>query len=416
MNILYVSFFYPPYQCIGAVRSGKLSKWLLRRGADVRVISAAPQPLPDSLPLEVPKERVYYSSWRDWDAFARRIIACHDARSSADSATDAGPSKVEAWYRALWHWPDGQMGWRHKALQEGVRWLGNWRPDVIYASAWPITSLLVGRAFAKAFGVPWFAEFRDLWVGNHYLDFLPHWRKRIDAMWEKHVLSDVAGVVTVSEPLAKRLRRYRKPVIVLPNGWDPEDMSARETNPPESRNELRIVYTGLLYGGRQDVTPLLKAMREMPEVRADFYGRQFDCVQRMCARFHLLDRVRFYASVPRSEALRMQRQADVLLLALWNDSREKGVYTGKLFEYLAAGRPILAIGPKDNVAADLIRRLRAGIVVSNVEEVQHALESWLSQKHRGATLSGAAMEDILPWSHPELAKRLLGFFKEIIEG
>ncbi|MCS6841315.1 MAG: hypothetical protein NZ701_11090, partial [Roseiflexus sp.] len=84
------------------------------------------------------------------------------------------------------------------------------------------------------------------------------------------------------------------------------------------------------------------------------------------------------------EALAQQRAADVLLLLLWNDPRERGVYTGKLFEYLGARRPILGIGPAGNVAADLIRERRAGLVSADPAEVAGQLVRWLDAKERGS--------------------------------
>ena len=413
MKILWLSFFYPPYQCIGAVRAGKLTKWLLRAGADVRVVSAAPQPLPATLPCEIPEAHVLRTRWRDLDAWARRLVGGGSGGGNADGMR---VSRLEAWYRALWHWPDGQRGWVRPAFQETLAWLGDWRPDVIYASAWPVSAFLLARRLARALGCPWVAEYRDLWSGNHYLDILPAWRRRLDAHWETRLLRSASGIVTVSEPLAARLRAmHGLPVAVIPNGWDPDDLpvGAGEERGRASEGRFRIVYTGLLYGEQRDVSPLLAAMRALPEVQVELYGRQFAYAEAQARRFGVADRVHFHPPVPREEALALQRGADALLLALWNDPREKGVYTGKLFEYLAAGRPILAIGPKDNVAAELIQRLGAGAVASSEEEVQAVLGDWLARRRRGEALAGASRDAIVPWSHAALARRLLTFLKEV---
>ena len=83
--------------------------------------------------------------------------------------------------------------------------------------------------------------------------------------------------------------------------------------------------------------------------------------------------------VSREEVLKLQAEADILLLLLWDDPREVGVYTGKLFEYLAARRPILCIGCKDGVAASMIRERKLGVSGHDSLEIEQALKNWIHE-------------------------------------
>ncbi len=414
MRILYLSFFYPPYNNIAAVRGGKLSKWLLRQGADVRVVTAAPQPYPEAIRCELPEERVIRSSWVDIDGLARAFLRMALGKAANSSGGSSGsPGTFETWYRTLLHWPDGQRGWVRPAIRTVCDQLNGWKPDVIYASAPPHSSLILGKKLANIYDVPLVVEFRDLWSGNHYLDFLPRWRRWLDANWEKRLLSCSSGLVTVSVPLADSLRkRYEQAVLTLPNGWDPDDVCDASVASLKKHEDkcFQIVYTGILYGEKQDVSPLFAAIAQMPEIQVHFYGRQFGYAEMKARAYGVTDKVFFHDPVPREDALRLQREADALLLALWNDPRQRGVYTGKLFEYLASGRPIIALGPRGNVASEMIESLNTGAVANTSGEVSEILKKWQQKCPRGVS-----RDIILPWSHETLAITLLDFLENVID-
>jgi glycosyltransferase involved in cell wall biosynthesis len=122
------------------------------------------------------------------------------------------------------------------------------------------------------------------------------------------------------------------------------------------------------------------------QVRVAFYGwgvQGMVSIMSEAQRYGVAHVLEMKDAVPHQEALGLQRAADVLLLLLWNDPRERGVYTGKLFEYLGARRPILGIGPADNVAADLIRERQAGMVSADPDEIAGQLIRWLDAKECG---------------------------------
>lgn len=392
MRILLVSYYFPPTNAIGAVRVGKLAKYLLAQGHDVRVLTAAEPYLPKSLPVEFPERRIVRTRTVDLDRLPLKIFRDH---SMGIQQSFAGEPLAVTWlakiYKTFITIPDGQIAWLPFALRVGRRILRNWRPDLIYASAMPFTSLLIAHQLSRKFEVPWVAELRDLWVDSHYYEY-PFWRRALENGLEKLTLASASAMVTVSEPLSQTLRgKYGKPTSVILNGFDPEDYAHDQTGLGAEPNCIRIVYTGLIYPRRRDPSPLFEALRQLgPERRhfiVDFYGRRLPEIAMLAKQYGVADVVRIHDPVPYKDAVRLQTEADVLLLLLWDTAGERGVYTGKLFEYLGARRPILCLGPKAGVAADMIRDRKAGFIENDPDIIANQLRTWLETKRRDGSIA-----------------------------
>jgi hypothetical protein len=227
-------------------------------------------------------------------------------------------------------------------------------------------------------------------------------------------------MVTVSEPLAKRLReKYEIPVIVSYNGFDMGDQ-ARNWNLLESNNEpLRIVYTGTIYKKWQDPTPIFVALKRLAslavKVKIAFYGSGLDFVREIAQEFDVHAFVEIHDPVSYEESLRLQRQADVLLLLQWTDSREKGIFTGKLFEYIGACRPILSIGPTYNETDALIVNRGFGVAFNNADEIESQLRRWILQKQQHG-IPSLPVEGTLPYSRDAQFKQIEQLLQKAITG
>lgn len=381
MKILIISAFFPPYNAIGSVRIGKLAKYLLDQGHDIRVVAAKLDNLPATAPLDVPEDKVSWTKWIDVNrvpsGLARQRMKAY---RTGESELGAALSWAGRLYRMFLHWPDGHVGWYPYALSEAKSLAREWQPDLIYASAQPYTSLLVASVLSRYTGISWVAEFRDLWVDNPYYPF-PAWRRFVDRWIEKRVVRTAELLVTVSKPLAEILQeRYGKPVSVVLNGFDPADFP-KPVLPPDTNATFNIVYTGMLYPGRRDPTPLFEALQilgaEAKDIRVHFFGRLLPGLKALVESLDVTNLVHVHDSVSYKESLNLQLTSEVLLLLLWNSPEERGVFTGKLFEYLGARRPILSIGLDDGVAANLIRERNAGAICSRADQIAEQLRAWL---------------------------------------
>jgi hypothetical protein len=240
----------------------------------------------------------------------------------------------------------------------------------------------VAASLSRILGIPWVAELRDLWVDNQNYPY-GRTRRGLEQKLEKYIYSNVAGFITVSEPLAAILRRkYDKPVTVVTNGYDPSDYS--EDWRASSGGRLELLYTGTIYPGKQDPRPLFRAIRQLGEgperLRVRFFGRYLGCVMDWARDEGVAQYVEVHEPVPFAESVRLQRTADLLVLLLWNDLSERGVFTGKLFEYLGARRPILGVGPDGCVASALIKTRQAGAVLHTPDQIAQYLKRMLRRK------------------------------------
>jgi glycosyltransferase involved in cell wall biosynthesis len=400
MRLLLVSFAFPPFNSIGGLRVGKTAKYLLHRGHDVRVLTAADQPFPKTLALEVPAENVVYSRYLNVRKPIEGALAERgDTTASHRKAEREAPLRKLFGFliRTFIYFPDANIGWVPYALKDISPLLKSWRPDLILASSPPPSGLLVARRLARKLNVPWVADLRDLWTDHQYY-MQPRGRKLVEQKLEHRVLSSASALVTVSEPLAETLRRkYRKPTAVVLNGFDPCDYPA-QSRERISDERLSIVYTGVIYAGRQDPSPLFEALKLMGDkakgVKVVFYGLYLAVAAELVEQYGIGHLVEVKPPVAYQESLRLQSEADLLLLLLWTDTRERGVYTGKLFEYLGARRPILALGEKENVAAELILKRGAGVVLAGPAEIAAQLLEHMQLKQTAGMIPSPPLSAI----------------------
>lgn len=400
MRILVVSWYMPPQNAMGALRVGKLCKYLVRMGHDVRALTVGLDLSPvGRLPVEIPEDRIVRAPWIDinkparpafWFPLRARVARGDQPREASDSIEPtAGPVRrliraLDRAYRAVTNVPDAFIGWYPFAVRAGRRMLADWRPDIVFASAPPCTGLLIGRRLARLHGVPWVAEYRDRFVEDPYSR--RSWLGRLrDRTVENWWLRGVAGIVTVSEPWAEDYRaRLGVPVVTVQNGFDPEEFPADYPRRASDAATLRIVYTGILYLERRDPSPLFAALGLLGEdrarVRVEFYGANEAMLRAVATRHGVLDLVGIHARVPYQDSIDLQMNADVLLLLQWNNPEERGNVPGKLFEYLGSRRPVLGIGFEDGVPARLLKERGAGIVLNDPAQIAQRLRGWLEEK------------------------------------
>ena len=295
--------------------------------------------------------------------------------------------------------------------------LGGWRPDVVVVSGPPFSTYLVARRLSRQWKVPWVADYRDLWTNSSYYLCGPI-RRRLDRVVERWILRTVALTVTVSEPLAEDLRReFGVRCEVVMNGYEAGEFEI-ETEPRRDRGasvEGRVHRRGL--SGKGDPVAFLEALARLgvgPEtMRVEFRGIT---VGPLAVWPGHGGRVTSSASARRSSCrlAPCNGVADVQLLLLWNDRGEVGTYSGKLFEYLGSGRPILMMGYPDGVAAQLIRDRNAGDVANTPDEVASALADWIDQKRSTGSSPGTGAEAIAGLTRRDQAEVLSGHLEELL--
>jgi glycosyltransferase involved in cell wall biosynthesis len=295
--------------------------------------------------------------------------------------------------------PDENVSWNLTAIPAAIRIVKREGIDVVVTTSPPSSVHLIGAAVKRATGKPWVADLRDSVVAH------PHRRAesllvRGKELGEHGVARLVArsadAIVTVSDAIAEEMgtRNPRGPVVTIANGADFDDFAGLEHY---SSPRFRITHTGSFFGKR-DPRPFLAALKQsgLDDVVARFLG-DFRSTDREWAEAHGFgDRLELIPYAPRRRSLELQRDSEALLLLIPEaGGRGKGVLSGKVFEYLAADRPILAVVPPEGAAAELIRDAGAGVVVApeDVDGIEAALRDLHGRWRAGALEAPALSEE-----------------------
>jgi glycosyltransferase involved in cell wall biosynthesis len=284
--------------------------------------------------------------------------------------------------------PDASVTWNLTAIPAAIRLARRERVDAVLTTSPPGSVHFVGAAVQKATGARWLADLRDPLVAHQHRradTAATRARQAANERLARLVAGRADAISCVSEAIADEVRGLgaRGIVRTIANGCDFDDFAGLEYRRAE---RFRITHTGSFFGKR-DPRPFLQALHDSGlDVVARFVGDFRSADREWAEALDLGDRLELVEYAPRTESLRLQRDSEALLLLVPDaGGRGKGVLSGKVFEYLAAGRPILAVVPTDGAAAELIRETGAGVVVApdDVDGIKQALEELHSRFANG---------------------------------
>lgn len=422
-KVLIITYYWPPAGGAGIQRVLKFVKYLPQAGWEPVVLTVRNGEYPaldPGLEREVPEGvRVYKSgSFQPFGLYRRLTGRRKEVRITNDVFTRrnrGAMDRLAKWARLNLFIPDARVGWYGPGVRLARRIMEKERPDLIFSSSPPHSLQLIARKIAREYGVKWVADFRDPWSELvHYLAHPRSWlTRRIDGRLERSVLRRADAVTTVGNDVAACLRRHAdRPVEVIYNGYDADDIPARV--PERLGDEFVITYTGELSKDR--VPPsFLDAVQvllpEYPQLRLRFVGNVCDGLREAVAERGLDAIVRYEAYKPHRESLRALAEADALLLVVNRVPGNRGILTGKLFEYMGMKRPILCIGPEDGDAAALLEKAGAGYTADyeDREKAVRILERYIRGEH-GLTF------DVSAYERQGEARQLAALFNRLTAG
>ncbi|MCB0790364.1 MAG: glycosyltransferase [Flavobacteriales bacterium] len=365
-RVLIITYYWPPNGGAGVQRWLKFAKYLPASGwkpviytpSNPELIIADP-----GLERDVPKEaevirrpiREPYAIYK-W-VTGRKGEKVHAGFLNEKKARGGLLDKLAIWVRGNLFIPDARVAWVRPSIRFLTKYLGDHPVDAIVSTGPPHSMHLIARALHRATGIRWIADFRDPWTN---IDFYHQLRlsRRADARhrgMEEAVLREADVVVGVGWTMAAELAEPAgRPVEVITNGYDPDDIP----EPPVPVDDLfSLVHVGSMNAAR-DVPMLWRALAGLcrsdasfaERLRLRFVGAVDRSALRSIAAAGLADKVERIGVVDHARAMQEMQRARVLLLALNDAPNARGILTSKLFEYLAVGRPIIAVGPKDGDA------------------------------------------------------------------
>lgn len=378
-KVLLLAYYYPPLGGIGSQRSQKFARYLPDYGWTPIVVTPrdgsyfVDPTLDDGRANGV--EIVRTPSPNPVAALKRAATATFNGQYPTANGNAAARGALMEWVaravRTFAYIPDGQVGWLPYATRAARQIFDRHDVDAIYSTSYPVTAHVAAARLKSETGKPWIADFRDLWTENHYSDYTSGFRKRLDQVLESNMLDSADVLVTVSEPLARTLRsltRGRKRVEVIGNGFDSHDFADIPRIRPD---RWTITYVGTFYGAKQDPSVFMEALGRLidsgkvlrSDLQFNIVGERDSFVGDLVRRYGMEDVTTFTGFVPHGESLRHQVSSSLLLLVLHREMANPGVTTGKLYEYLGSGTPILAIVPPHFEAARIINETRAGVSI-----------------------------------------------------
>lgn len=319
--------------------------------------------------------------------------------------------KLMLYVRGNFFIPDARVGWVKPSVEFLSKYIKENPVDVVISTGPPHSLHLIGMQLQKNLDLKWIADFRDPWTTIHYQKSLRLNKasERKHKQLETSVLKK-ADVITVTSPTTKKEFEMitETPIEVVTNGFDVSKKIDFKMDP-----EFSISHIGSLLSERNP-TVLWKTLAEICRVNASFKkdlqlkfaGAVSEEVKQSLESFQLSENCEFLGYVSHSKAIKLQNKSQVLLLLEINSTETRAIIPGKLFEYLAAKRPIIALGPEESDIEKIIAETKSGQFFSYLDEARLKVElHQMYERFKNGDLE-IASEGIEKYSRRELTKQM----------
>jgi glycosyltransferase involved in cell wall biosynthesis len=374
-KVLIFTYYWPPSGGAGVQRWVKFSKYLLRSGIKPLIITVdekkASYPLRDHTLLdEIPADIVVYRT-KTFEPFnLYKAFTKSKEIPFGGFANESEPGmlkKISRFIRGNFFIPDARIGWNTFAFKQALQVMNDEKPSIVITTSPPHSTQLIGLRIKEKYGIPWIADLRDPWTEIYYYDKMMHtkYAREKDLLFERVVLEKADAIIVVSRHIRDAFLR-KSPLLnaakfhIIPNGFDTDDFKEETEMNPEM---FVITYTGTITADYR-LQGFLGAVKNLIQK----YGKKI--LFRFVGSLPSDVKESFLAEIPQnfeniqhvshSKAISYMKKASVLLLAIPDTDDNKGILTGKLFEYLASRRPVIGIGPGDGEASEILEYCGAG--------------------------------------------------------
>ena len=373
-RLLIITYYWPPTGGSGVQRWVKFSKYLPQFGWQPVIYTPEnPEQLArdESLLADIPAcAEVIKTHITEPYAVYRRLTGGKPGEevNPVNAQKKSWKKRLSLWIRGNCFIPDPRIGWVRPSVRYLKEYLREHPVDAVVTTGPPQSMHLIGRGLKRALGVRWIADFRDPWTEMFYYKHLglTAASDRRQHRLEQSVLDEADAVISVTPLVQKDFQaKTRTPVVLITNGFDEEDFP--ELSAPDREIKFRLVHTGLFAADGNPLNlwdALARRCAADPAFRARLEirlaGKVDAAVTDAIRARGLGDNLVELGYLPHDETVREQRAADILLLPLRQEPEYAKVLPGKIFEYLAARRPVLGIGQEDGAAAAVLRDAGAG--------------------------------------------------------
>jgi len=425
-KILYISYHFPPLGGIASIRAQKNVVYLHKAGYDIHVLTVSP------FLIKYQKDPGLFAGIPESIKVHRSF--CPDVNWLFKALYGLKCSRLVTFLRQNLFIPDPELLWLPFAKASLRRLLREKVPfSAAVISSGPPSSLFLGLYLKRRYQIPFIVDFRDEWTNNpERLNIkFPRRTQKIELKQELKVLKECSGVAYLTEAMKGNFQsRYpflaEVPSATIPNGFDPSDFPVLASKKED--DAFHLAYFGSFYDRRQPdslwsaISLLLKSEAVPPhKIRVDIFGRNTKSF--VLGKFQsdplIRSLVSFHGFVSQKQALSEMLAADALLLYIPSGQNTDSVFTGKIFEYLGSGKPILAIVPPQGIAAQTVLRAKTGLVADYMD-IQGIAANLKKLYNMWETDS---LEEITPdtdyvatFTREKLATKLAGLIDQIVSG
>ncbi len=423
MKVLIITYYWPPSGGSGVQRWLKFVKYLQDFGIEpvVFTVDNPKYPILDTSFIDEVPKNITILKQPIWEP--NTIFSFFKKKNTQQSAGFLNPNptffgKILQYIRANYFIPDARKFWIQPSVKYLKKYLSEHNIDAIITSGPPHSLHLIGLELKKDLNIKWISDFRDPWTEIDYFEQLPLTKKSIQKhqQLEQKVLEKSDAVLVIGKTMKERFINFSKNIYVITNGFD----SDVKTDTLLLDKKFTITHVGLMNADRNPIS-LWKAISEISKENDAFaadYQIQFvgkiapevhDCLEE----YHIKNIIDI-GYVSHQEVTKYQQKSQVLLLAVNNVKSAKGVITGKIFEYLQAKRPILAIGPTNGDLAEILKETNSGIIVNfnDVENLKKEILHLYASFIKGNLVSNS--NNIEQYHRRNLTEKLANIIKETI--
>ncbi len=430
-RVLMICQAFPPSGGPGVQRSAKFAKYLPEFGWKPVVWSAddiAQLPHDTSLLADLPDDLVHYARGAVSYVTAHRGIMRGLQRLGLMRLLGERSNRAIDWrimrlLHGTWScmFPDDTILWAARSILPLLRVIRRENIDAIFSTYSPVSSHWLGMTLQRRTGLPWVADFRDLWTDDYRYRAGRAIRSRLDRRLETSFLRRADAVTAVTpgqtEVLARRVPDQADKFFTVSNGVDTDDFDRldraavyQRLHGPANRFVLSLV--GSFDSGRVAegmIKGLGRFARSLGTARRLF---EFRVVGMMSGAMHerlVKAGIDVVATgyLPHDLAVRHMVGSDALVLSAPSGPNADTFMTGKVFEYLAAGRPILVVGPRDGAVQRLVTQCDAGrCVLPEADAVCTVLTDLWRQWEMGTPSAGCAPQRLKPFTRRQVTAEL----------
>jgi len=429
-RVLIITYYWPPSGGSGVQRWLKMSKYLPENGWQPVIYTAknAEYPVEDaSLQDDVaPETEVIRQPIIEPYTLYKKFLGINITDKVKAGFINEGTKKttwkenLSIWLRGNFFIPDARCWWIRPSIKFLSKYLKEHPVDAMISTGPPHSMHLIAKTLQKKLNIPWIADFRDPWTDiDFYQDLkLTKYSDRKHHQLENQVLTKATKVVTVGWNCARTLENHgAKDVKIITNGFDEIIDNEPICNQNIVNDGFTMSHIGII-GANRNPEKFWEALGELmiPGLKIQLIGQIDNSVVGSIKRNNIENNVGITPYIPHNQVIEIQRKSQVLLLFINNTPNAKGVLTGKIFEYLASGRPILCIGPEDGDCAKIIAETQAGVVVDfNDKEKMKSVILNLYQNYKDNQLVTKRNEMVEKYSRKNLAKEYANLLNGIIQ-